>query len=43
MPPHMHDEHVLSLERFFVPRAADPATYEGLLTGVDVVGVDVLY
>lgn len=43
MPPHMHDQHVLSFERLFIPGASHPAAYESLFTGVDVVRVDVLY
>jgi hypothetical protein len=39
---HVHDEHVLGLERLLLARAVDPSTHEGLFAGVDVVIVDVL-
>jgi hypothetical protein len=42
VPPHVHDEHVLRLERLLLPRAPDPRAYERLLVGPDVVGVQVL-
>lgn len=43
MPPHMHHQHVLSLEGLLVPGAPHPSADEGLLAGVDVVRVDMLH
>lgn len=43
MPSHMNHQHVLSFERFLIPGATDPAADKGLLGGMDVVCVDVLY
>lgn len=40
---HVHNQHVLSLERFLVPGAAHPAAHEGFFAGVDVVRVYVLH
>ena len=42
MPPHVNDQHVLSLEGLFLPRAAPPLTHERLLVGPDVILVQVL-
>lgn len=36
---HMNNQHVLSFEWFFVPRAANPTTDESLLTCMDMVCV----
>ncbi len=41
VPPHVHDEHVLRLERLLLPGAAAPLADEGLLVGADVVAVQV--
>lgn len=42
VPPHVHDQHVLSFERFLVTRTLFPATHERLLVCMDVVIVDML-
>lgn len=36
---HVNHQHVLSLERFFVPRTSLPATHKRFLVAVNVIGV----
>jgi len=43
MPSHMHDQHVLSLEGFFLPRAFLPTANKALLVGVYVIVVDMFH
>lgn len=43
VPSHVHDQHVLSLEGFFLPRALLPAANKALLVGVYVIVVDMLH
>lgn len=38
---HVNDQHILSLERFFVPRTSLPATHKRLLVAVNMISVDV--
>ena len=40
--PHVHDQHVLGLERLLLAAALGPAAHERLLVRLDVVLVDVL-
>lgn len=40
--PHVHYQHVLSLERLLLPGAVLPAANELLLLSVDVIVIDVL-
>ena len=40
VPPHVYDQHVLSLERLLLPRAVLPLTNEGLLAVTDVIVVE---
>jgi len=39
----MHDQHVLSLEGFFLPRAFLPTANKALLVGVYVIVVDMFH
>jgi len=39
MPSHMHDKHVLSLERFLLPRTAFPSADEALFIDMDVIRI----
>lgn len=43
MSSHMHDQHILSFERLFIPGASDPAADESLFAGVDMIRVDVFH
>ena len=43
VPAHVHDQHVLSLERLDLARAAAPLAHEQLLVGSDVVAVEVAH
>lgn len=38
---HVNDQHVLRLERLFIPRASLPSTHKRLFIAVNVIGVDV--
>ncbi len=41
VPPHVHDQHVLRLERLPSARAPLPRADKGLLAGADVVAIQV--
>lgn len=43
VPSHVHDQHVLSFERFFLPRAFLPPANEALFVRVDMIVVDVFH